>query len=126
MFHKDISKVDRNVAYVAMVVHVCMLQTSVRNVSSIFFRRMLQVCLFGCYICFTHATIVLSRCCICFPHIASVLSGCCVCVAMVSSVSCVFFANVSDACFKRFICLETYVVSVASRCFKSRSDVASH
>ena len=30
-----------------------MLQTSVPNVSSVF-RRMLQVCLFGCCICFTH------------------------------------------------------------------------
>ena len=28
-------------------------------------------------------------------------------------------------CFKCFICLETYIASVASRCFKSRSGVAS-
>jgi hypothetical protein len=35
------------------------------------------------------------------------------------------FASVSDACFKCFICLQTYVASVASECFKSRSDVAS-
>ena len=31
-----------------------MLQAFVPNVSSVFFRRMLQVCLSGCCICFTH------------------------------------------------------------------------
>jgi hypothetical protein len=31
------------------------------------------------------------------------------------------FASVSDACFKYFIYLQTYVASVASECFKSRS-----
>jgi hypothetical protein len=30
------------------------------------------------------------------------------------------FASVSYACFKCFICLQTYVVNVTSRCFKSR------
>jgi hypothetical protein len=33
------------------------------------------------------------------------------------------FANVSVACFKCFICLQTYVASVVSKCFKSRLDV---
>ena len=37
--------------------------------------------------------------------------------------SCVF-ASVSEACFKYFICLQTYVASVASRCLESRSGVA--
>ena len=35
------------------------------------------------------------------------------------------FASVLDACFKCFINFKTYVASVASRCFKSRSSVAS-
>jgi hypothetical protein len=35
-----------------------------------------------------------------------------------------FFANVSDACFKCFICLPIYVAIVASGYFKSVSDVA--
>jgi hypothetical protein len=35
------------------------------------------------------------------------------------------FISVSDVCFKYFICLQTYVVSVASGCFKSRLGVAS-
>ena len=85
-----------------------------------FFIRMLQVCLFGCRICFTHMLQVFYRdvvyvfsylCCIYFTH-------------MVSSV----FARVSYACS---ICcngcthmfLHTYVASVASECFKSRSGV---
>ena len=38
--------------------------------------------------------------------------------------SCVF-ASFSDACFKYFIWLQTYVASVACKCFKSRSSVAS-
>ena len=42
-----------------------------------------------------------------------------------SSVFQVFFATVSDACFKCFICLQPYVASVVSRCFESRSGVAS-
>jgi hypothetical protein len=35
-----------------------MLQVFIPNVSSVFSRRMLQVCLFECCICFTHVTIV--------------------------------------------------------------------
>ena len=35
-----------------------------------------------------------------------------------------FFASVSDTYFKRFICLQMYVASVVSECFKSRSGVA--
>jgi hypothetical protein len=36
----------------------------------------------------------------------------------------VFFASISDACFKCIICLQMYVVSVVSECFKSKSGVA--
>jgi hypothetical protein len=35
------------------------------------------------------------------------------------------FASVLDACFKYFICLQTYIASVASECFKSTLGVAS-
>jgi hypothetical protein len=68
---------------------------------------MLQVCLFGCYICFTHMLQVL------YLDIVYVLHGFQV------------FLCVSDTCFKCFICLQTYVTSVASGCFKSRLGVAS-
>jgi hypothetical protein len=34
------------------------------------------------------------------------------------------FSSVSEAYFKYFICLQTYIASVASRCFKSRSGIA--
>jgi hypothetical protein len=47
--------------------------------------------------------------------------GVCACFAMVSSV----FVIVSDACFKCFICLQTYISSVAYEYFKSRTGVAS-
>jgi hypothetical protein len=44
---------------------------------------------------------------------------------IVSSVFLGVMASVSDPCFKRFFCLQTYVANVASRCFKNRSGVAS-
>jgi hypothetical protein len=34
------------------------------------------------------------------------------------------FASVLDACFKYFICLQTYVASIVSEYFKSTSGVA--
>ena len=34
-----------------------------------------------------------------------------------------YFLSVSEACFKCFICTQTYVTAVASGCFKSRSGV---
>jgi len=51
-------------------------------------------------------------------YVAIILSGCCVCVAMVFEVFHVFFK-----CFRRMF--QTYVVSVVSECFKSRSGVVS-
>jgi hypothetical protein len=77
----------------------------------LFFRCMLQVCLFGCCICSTHMFQVF----ICMLHM------CC----NGFQVFHVFFASVLDACFKHFICLQTYVASVVSECFKSRSSVVS-
>jgi hypothetical protein len=52
VFHLDVAKVDRDVAYVAMIC-TCMLQASIPNISSVF-GRVLQVCLSGYWICFTH------------------------------------------------------------------------
>jgi hypothetical protein len=52
VFHVDVAKVDRDAAYVAMVVHICCKQLF--QMFHLFFRRMLQMCLFGCCICFTH------------------------------------------------------------------------
>jgi hypothetical protein len=43
---------------------------------------------------------------------------------MVSSVFLDVFASVSDTYFKCFICLHTYITSVASKYFKSRLSVA--
>jgi hypothetical protein len=97
----DVVKVDRDVAYVVTVVHICC--KSLSPMFHLFFSRMLQACLFGRCICF-------------HTHNASILSGCCVCFSNV-------FACVLDVCFKCFIYLFLYVASVASKCFKSRSGV---
>jgi hypothetical protein len=59
-------------------------------------------------------------------YIASVLSRCCVCLQWFSSVFRCFFAIVSQECFKCFIYLQTYVASVVSECFKSRSECCTY
>jgi hypothetical protein len=55
-------------------------------------------------------------------YVAIILYECCVCFTM--ALRC-FFPSVLDACFKCFIYLETYVASVISEYFKSRSGVTS-
>jgi hypothetical protein len=54
VFQIDVTKVDRNVAYVAIVVYVCC--KGLLPMFHLFFSgRMLQLCLLsGCCICFTH------------------------------------------------------------------------
>jgi hypothetical protein len=56
-------------------------------------------------------------------YVACILSRCCVC----KCIMCFWgvFVSVLDAYFKCFICIQTYVASVASGCFNSRSVVAS-
>jgi hypothetical protein len=72
-----------------------------------------------CYKCvYLEVAYVSHLCC-------SVLSGCCVYFTMAFKCFLYVFASVSDACFKYFIYLQTYVASVASACFKSRPDVVS-
>ena len=55
---------------------------------------------------------------------ASVSSGCCICLQWFSNVFSGIFVSVSHVCYKCFICLLLYVATVASGCFKSRSDIA--
>ena len=52
VFYIDVAKVDRDVPYVVMVVHVCCKRMFL--MFHLFFRCMLQVFLSGCCICFTH------------------------------------------------------------------------
>jgi hypothetical protein len=52
VFHVDVVKVDRDVAYVAMAIHICCKRLF--QMVHRFFRRILQIYLFGCCICFTH------------------------------------------------------------------------
>jgi hypothetical protein len=58
-------------------------------------------------------------------YVASVLPGCCKCFYNGFSSVSNCFCKCSDACFKCFICLQTYVVNISFVCFKNRSDVAS-
>jgi hypothetical protein len=52
VFRVNVAKVDHDIAYVAMVVHICCKRLF--PMFHLFFRRMFQVCLSGCCICFTH------------------------------------------------------------------------
>jgi hypothetical protein len=87
------------------------LYTYVVNVYSQCFICFLDIC---CKCVYLDVAYVSHICCKC-------LSVCCVYVAMVFKCFMCFFASVSDACFKHFICLQTYVASVVSECFKSKS-----
>jgi hypothetical protein len=109
LFRMNVAKIDRDIAYVTMVVHICCKRLF--PMFHLFFRRILQVCLSWCYICFTY-TYMLQ---VFYPDVAYVCND-------FQVFSCVF-AIISDACFKYFICLRTYVTSVASGCFKSRSGI---
>jgi hypothetical protein len=52
VFHLDVAKVNRDVAYVAIAIHVCC--KCLFQMFHLFFRHKLQVYLSGCCICFTH------------------------------------------------------------------------
>jgi hypothetical protein len=88
-----------------------MLQTSFSNVSSVFS----DVCCSCVYLDVAYASHI---CCKYFIWMLRMR------LQWLSSVFLVCFTSVSDACFKCFICLHTYVTSVPYKCFKSRSDVA--
>jgi hypothetical protein len=60
VFRTDVSKVDQDVAYVAMVC-TCMLQASVPNVSSVFEMHVVSVFIWMLHIFHTYVTSVLSR-----------------------------------------------------------------
>jgi len=109
VFHVDAAKVDQDVVYVAMSIH--MLQPSVRNFSSIF----LNVCCKCVYLNIAYVSHICYKCFIWMLCMFYMVFKCFLDV----------FESVSDACFKCFICLQTHVASVASGCFKSRSGVAA-
>jgi hypothetical protein len=105
----DVAIVDRDVAYVAMVVHVCCNRPF----------SMFHLC-FLTYVASEFIWILHMF----HKYVASVLSKRCVCLHWFSTVFQVFFASVLEACFKCSICLQRNVASVAFRYFKSRSGVA--
>jgi hypothetical protein len=81
-----------------------------------------------CFICVfrTHVAIVFIWMLHIFhAYMACVLFGCCVWLQWFTGVFHVCFSSVSEAYFKCFNCLQTYVATVVFGCFKSRSGVAS-
>jgi len=101
VFHMDVAILDRDVACCNGCTHIC---CKLLFPMFYLFRRILQMCLYVSHICLQ---IFLSGCCLYFCN----------------DFKC--FLGISDACFKCFIYLHMYVVTVASEYFKSRSGVAS-
>jgi hypothetical protein len=109
--------------YVASVLDGCSKSTSMLHMLQLLYTYVASVC-FQCLICVFGRTlqVCLSRCCICFAHMCKG-DVAYVCNRFQENFQ-VFFASVLEACFKCFICLQTYVASVAFGYFKSRLSVA--
>jgi hypothetical protein len=110
IFHIDVAKVDRDVAYVVMVVHVCC--NLLFPMFHLFFSDVCSKCVWLDVAYVSHIY------CKYFIWMLHMFHNGFKCFLYV-------FASVLDAFFKGFICLQTYVASVVSGCFKSRSGVAS-
>jgi hypothetical protein len=65
VFHIDVAKVDQDVVYVAMAIYACC--KGVFQIFYLFFRSMLQVCLFWMLRMF-------------YAYVAGVLFECCICL----------------------------------------------
>jgi hypothetical protein len=103
VFHMDVAKIDRDVAYVSMIVHVCF--KLLFPMFHLFF-KMYVASMFIWMLGMLHT------------YIASVFIWMlCMDLQWFSSIFHVFL----QVCI---ICLQTYVASVASICFKSRSGIA--
>jgi hypothetical protein len=100
VFHMHVAKVDRHVAYIVMVVHVCCQHLSI--MFYLYFRRMLQVCLCERCTYFTHMLQVF------YLDVAYVWN--------------VFLSVFSYFC-KCFSCLQIYVARVAYICCKRMFQV---
>jgi len=125
MFHLDVAKVDRNIAHVA----VAMFQVYVPNVSSRFSIHVFASVSSRCCMCFQTYELFSAVFCKCFIHMFRMFQ---LFVRMLQVFHLDLFksrsgvtASDSDACFMCFICLQSYVASVVSGCFKSRLGIAS-
>jgi hypothetical protein len=86
-FHMDIVKVDRDVAYVAVVVHLRCKRLF------LMFHLIFQTYVASVFILMLHML---------HTYVVSVLSGCCVCVAMSFQVLHVFFCKCFRYIFQTF------------------------
>jgi hypothetical protein len=109
VFQMDVTKEDRDAAYVSMVVHVCC------KYLFLMFHLCFWTYIVSVFIWMLHRF---------HTYVASV-SRCYLCLQWFLNVFQVFFWSVSEACFKCFICLQTYVGSATFECFKSRSNIAN-
>jgi hypothetical protein len=103
LFQMNVAKVYQNVAYVAMVARVCYKGLFQRFICV--FERIVASVFIGMLHTFHSHMLQMF-----YLDIAYVCNG-------FQLFSCVF-ASVSETCFKYFICLQTYVASIASGCYK--------
>jgi hypothetical protein len=107
VFRTDVSKVDQDVAYVAIVC-TRMLQASILNVSSVFQMHVASVFIWMLHMFHTYVVSVLSENVFIWmlrmfhTYVASVLSGYCLCLQWFSSVLGVFFCKCFRCMFQVF------------------------
>jgi hypothetical protein len=106
MFHMDVEKVDRNIAYVVMAAYVCC--KHLFSMFHLFFGRTLQVCLFGYCICFTHMLQVF------YLDVAYVMVYKCFSGVFCKYFRCMF--QVFSSVFRRMLQLLHLNVSKVDRC----------
>jgi hypothetical protein len=94
VLYTDVAKRDLDVAYVAMVIHVCY------KLLFLMFHLFSQTYVASVFIWILH----MFR-----TYVTSVLFECCVCFTMIFKCFPCVFVSVSDACFKCFIYLQMYV-----------------
>jgi hypothetical protein len=95
VFYAEVVKVDQNVAHAVMIVHLCC-KFLFPTFHLFFHTYVASMFIWMLHMFHTYVVNVLSRCCICFTMVFKC------------------FSNASDAYFKCFICIQTYVTSAAS------------
>jgi hypothetical protein len=105
VFHTDFVKVDRDIAYVAMVIHACC-----KRLSLMFHLFFSNICCKCDYLDVIYVSHIYCKCFIWMLYMFAMVFNC--------------FCKCFRCMFQVFHCLFFYVASVVFGCFRSRSGVA--
>jgi hypothetical protein len=119
VFHVDVAKVDQDVAYVVMVIHVCC--KCLFQMFQLFQTYGTCVFIWVLHMFHTYVVSVSSECCICFTYMLQMFH---LDVAYVLQWLHTYFFSCFWRMLQVFQLFRTYVANVSSRCCKSRSGVS--